>query len=363
MANLYDYLEEYGDVSFKRKKFNVIDNFIFCELSYLNYTDTKINNGIHTIEQIGKEYLKKNKLKDIRKLGIPQKEAYEVLEVVVNKKRYKNLKFCNYDYIVNKNIQFSAMTFKIAKDLNYICFEGTNEHISGWKEDGELACFFPIPSHIEAIKYVNKHVKLFGPKVIIGGHSKGGNIALVAGMCMKSYKKHKVINIYSNDGPGLRKKEFESKKYQKIKNKLIHIVPHYSLIGILLRNDVYHVVKSSKKTVLGHAMSTWQIKDDKLVEEELSEKSKRLEKSFIKWLDNHDDEERLKLINNMFKVFEDADITRVIDIPKIKNLIKVIRNIHNVDKETKNLFADFVIFNIKNTEGWNKKDIELLKDS
>ncbi len=348
MANLYDYLEKYGDTSFKKKKFNVIDNLIFCELSYLNYSNTKINDGVYSISEIGEEYLSKNKLKDVRKLGIPQKEAYEVLEVVITKKRYKNLKFFNYKYIVNKDIQFSAMTFKITDDLNYICFEGTNEHISGWKEDGELACFFPIPSHTEAIKYVNKHIKLFGPKVIIGGHSKGGNLALVAGMCMKGYKKHKVINIYSNDGPGLRRKEFESNKYKNIKSKLIHIVPHSSLIGILLRNDVYYVVKSSRNTILAHAMSTWQIKDDKLVEGDLSRNSKRLEKSFLEWLDNHNDKQRLKLINTMFKVFEDAEITRVIDIPKLNNLVKVIKNIHNVDKETKDLFIDLIVFNIKN---------------
>ena len=91
-----------------------------------------------------------------------------------------------------------------------ISFEGTDKHISSFREDANLACIYPVPSQTEAINYVNKNIKLFGPKVIIGGHSKGGNLALISGMYMKKYKQHKILKIYSNDGPSIRKKEFES---------------------------------------------------------------------------------------------------------------------------------------------------------
>lgn len=351
MANLFNYVEKYGDISFNTKKFNDIDNLVFSLLSYLDFSNTNINMGKYTLEDIGKEYLEKNKYKEISKLGIAQKDAYKLLKAIVNKVRYKGIVLLDYVYNTTREMQFSAITFKISPRLKYICFEGTDEFISGWKEDGKLACLFPIPSHVEAIKYVNKNVKLFGPKVIIGGHSKGGNLALISSMFMEKHKKCKVEKVYSNDGPGLRKREFESKEYRNIKRKYIHIVPDCSIVGVLLRNDSYKVVKSSKKSVFGHSISTWLIDDDELVLSELSDKSKRLEKSIISWLDMHDDIERIKTINTLFRVFEDADIDVLMNVRDIKNIIKIIHNIRNIDKQTKELTIDFLSYTYKNVRG------------
>jgi len=352
MTNLFSYVEKYGDTIFKEKEFNDIDNLVFSSLSYLDFSDTSINDREgHTLEDIGKEYLSKNTYKEVRQLGIAQRDAYKLLEQVINKPRYKSIILSNYIYSTNKEMQFSAITFEISRRLKYICFEGTDELVSGWKEDGELACFFPIPSQIEAIKYINENVKVFGAKVIIGGHSKGGNLALVSGMYMKKYKKFKVQKVYSNDGPGLRKREFESKEYKNIKKKYIHIVPAYSIVGVLLRNDSYTVVESSKKNIFGHSMTTWLVDDDKLVPSELSDRSRRLEKSLISWLDMHDDTERIKMINALFKVLEDADIEVLMNATKIKNIIKIIQNIKNIDTQTRKLTIDFLTYNYKNFKG------------
>lgn len=351
MTNLFSYVEKYGDKTFKEKKFNDVDNLVFSLLSYLDFSNTQINRGKSTLKSIGNEYLSKNEYRKIRQLGIAQKDAYKLLEIVIHKKRYKNILLLHYVYNTSKDIQFSAITFKISRKLKYICFEGTNELVSGWKEDGQLACFFPIPSQKEAINYVNKNVKLLGSKVIIGGHSKGGNLALVSSMFMKKYKKFKVEKVYSNDGPGLRKKEFESKEYKNIKRKYIHFVPHCSVVGVLLRNDCYHVIKSSKNNIFSHSLSTWIVEDDKLVPSELAEKSKRLERSLISWLEMHNDQERKEIIDALFKVLEDADIEVLLNVRKIRNMIKVIRNLKNIDLQTKELAIDFIAYNYKNIKG------------
>lgn len=348
MANIFNYVEEYGSTNFESKNFNDIDNLVFSLLSYLDFSNTSINKNKYTLSYIGSEYLKQNRYKDIRRLGIAQRYAYRLLEVVLNTNRYSNIVLTDYVYDTNKDMQFSAVTFHISNKLKYICFEGTDELVSGWKEDGKLAGIFPIPSQVEAIKYVNRHVKLLGKDVIIGGHSKGGNLALVSSMYMKEYKKFKVKKVYSNDGPGLRKKEFESEEYKSIKKKYVHIVPDYSVVGVLLRSDNYVVVKSTKKNILAHAIPTWIIDDDELLLTTLSRKSKKLEKSIISWLDKHDDNERIDVVNKIFKVLEDADVTTLMNIKEIDKLIKVISNIKNMDKETKDLIIDFLTYNYKN---------------
>lgn len=340
--NIFDYVKKYGNRTFKEKEFNDVDNLIFCSLSYLNFTDTSINIGEHTIEYIGGEYLSLYTFKEIKKLGIPQKNGYLLLQSVINTKRYKNAVIHDYVYTLDDKKQFSAMMFRINSELEYMCFEGTDETVVGWKEDFELAYKFPIPSQISAIKYANKHISLSGPNIIIGGHSKGGNLALVAAMNTKQYKQFRIKKVYSNDGPGLRRKEFISGPYRRIKRKFVHFIPNNSVIGIILRNDVYHVIKSNRKGIFGHAIITWIIEDDHLVESTLSDSSKNLEQRIITWLESHTDKEKEYIVKTVFGVFEDASVKRFVDLTNITNIRKVFNNAKNVDKTTKDLLVDIM---------------------
>ncbi len=342
MANLFDYVKKYGNQSFIEKPFNDIDNFVFSSLSYLDFSNTEINKNICTLENIGKEYLSKNPYKDVKKLGIGPKEAYQLLETLVTKKRYQEVLLSDYVYKTNRDMQFCALTFQVSKKLKYICFEGTDEQISGWKEDLKLASTFPVPAHIEAVHYVNEHVSLFGPDVIIGGHSKGGNLALVAGMYMKFYKSGKVKKIYSNDGPGLRMEEFTSRQYQRVKKKYIHIVPNSSVVGMLLKSDCYKVVKSSKQNIFGHSMATWQIEDDKLVPSELSFKSTRLENNVHALLELYSDEEKAEMTDYLFNIMEQADIKKTFDLFNLKKLMKIKKNLKRVNLKAKLIARDFL---------------------
>ncbi len=350
------YIERYGDISIEEKTINEIDNLIFSYLTYLDFSNTSINFSKYTLEQIGLEYLQMNSYRVVSKIGIAQKDAYNILKILITKERYKNIVLSNYVYKVDKNMQFSALTFELSKDLSYIAFEGTDEIISGWKEDCQLACFFPTASQKAAIEYVRKYVKLFGPKVILGGHSKGGNLALVSGMYLDKYKTFKILRIYSNDGPGLRKKEFESVEYQRIRERYIHIVPDYSMVGILLRNDRYRVVKSIKKNIFAHSMGTWLVEDDHLVLSTLSGKSKYLSKRLLEWLDTHTDEERNEFTNSLFQIFENAQVESTLELKKIQNMIRVINHFKQLDKETKKLIIE--LLNLNRLAGKDEKDKE-----
>lgn len=340
MSDIFKYIDNYGNYSFKEKEFNEIDNLIFSSLVYLDYSNTLIYDNKYTIKEIGESYLKD-------KIELNNKEL--LLKTIVDKDRYKNIILYNFIHKKNSDIQFGAMTFKLTSDLIYIAFEGTEKDISCFKEDAYLACFYPIPSQIEAIKYVNNTIKLFGPKVIIGGHSKGGNLALVSSMYMKKYKQHKILRIYSNDGPGLRKLEFESNEYQKIKDKYIHIVPSESIVGVLLRNDKYYVVKTNKKCIKAHSMFNWIIDDNHLVSDKLSYKSKKLSNNLLLWLDNHDDNKRLKIVNDVFNILEEELNKSRFDVA-IKKLLDIILKLKDIDNDTKYLVKD-LIFSIISNKG------------
>jgi len=337
MANLLDYVARYGHLSFERKPFNEVDNLIFSQLAYLDYTETRINENNLTLETVGREYLMKYNYKEVRKIGVSQGFAYELLQKVVEAPRFRNLIVSDYIYDTNRVMMFSAMTFRISKKLEYIAFEGTDEQISGWREDFELACSFPVPSHLRARDYFNRHARMFGPKIITGGHSKGGNLALVGVMLMNQRKVGKIVKIYNNDGPGLRKKEFESPEFDRIRDRYVHIVPDCSIVGIMMRNANYRVVESSKMDILGHAIETWQIDGDHIKHGERSARSKETERRLWVWLDNHDDRERKKILEAVFGVIEGSNITDTMTLFKFNNIVKMIKQAKALDKESKDL--------------------------
>ncbi len=342
MANIFDYVKKYGDKTFDEKKFNELDNVVFSLLTYLDFTDTDINKIENsTIEIIGNQYLELYKLKEVKKYGFSEKAAYKILEAVKDKKRYKNIILDDYVYI-NENMQFSALTFKISNKLIYISFEGTDHLMNSWKESLSLVYKFPVNSHIEAIKYLNKHIKLFGPNVIVGGHSKGGNLALISSMYTKRIKKFKIKKIYSNDGPGLRLKQYNSIKYKSIKKKYIHYIPSNSMIGILLKSDNHVVVKTRAISFFSHTMSTWSISDDKFILSELDKRHKRLEKNIENWLAIHDDEDRKRIICTIFDVLDKNNISDTMSLLKLKNTIKIIKELKNIDDYTKKITTDFL---------------------
>lgn len=347
MENIYSYIEKYKNKSFYKVKFNEVDNLILSLVSYVDFSSIYDSVPSKTIEELGKTYLSKVKLKDIKKYGIIYKDSYKLLKTIVDTKRYKGISISNYEHFVDKDIQFCAMTFKISKFLNYICFQGTDYNISGWKEDAEFACIFPVPSQLSAIKYLQENIKVLGPDVIVGGHSKGGNLSLVGSMYISSLKQAKIRKIYNNDGPGLRKKEIKSILYKTIKYKYVHIVPSTSVVGVLLRNDKYKVAYCEKKNIFSHSPVGWHIEDKHVKKSKLSIRSKRLEKSLISWLDNHDDNTRIKLINNVFNLLDKVGIDDTSDFRNIKNIISLIKASRSLDDETKNLVKDLILFNVK----------------
>ncbi|MDO4220145.1 MAG: DUF2974 domain-containing protein [Candidatus Saccharibacteria bacterium] len=337
MANTLDYVDRYGHLKFERKAFNDVDNLVFSLLSYLDFSECNIGNDGATVEQMGRHFLMHHTYKQQRAKGIAQGDAYLLLEKVVEADRYRNIVVTDYIYNTNRRMMFSAMVFHITRRLDYIAFEGTDEQISGWREDFELAHTFPVPSQIEAIKYVNEHTHFFGPKVIIGGHSKGGNLALVGAMKMKRIKWLKVQKVYNNDGPGLRKAEFESDEYERVKTKYAHIVPHCSIVGMMMRNDTYRVVQSDKENILGHSILTWQVSGDHLVRGARSEHSKEIERRLWHWLDTHNDEQRKKVTDAVFGTIEGCNITDTMSLAKLKNIVNLIKRANELDKESRDL--------------------------
>lgn len=362
--NVFSYIDKYGCYNFKEVEFNEVDNIIFSALAYVSLDKYVSNNRFNkrTIRDVGNKFFLDydKKIKNITAV----RNGIKILKYIKDTRRYGDLLLYNYSYIGNDKQQFSAITIEINKSWVYVAYEGTDQLISGWKEDFMMAYKFPILSQRRAIDYLNRHFLFNNKDIILGGHSKGGNLAMVAGMYANYWVKDRIVKIYNNDGPGLRKKEIESKYYKSIENKLIHIIPNYCLVGLLLRHtDNYIVIRSTKKNIYSHALVTWVVKDNMLERSELSTFSKVLDEGVIKWLDQYDDEKREKFVEALFMIFDRANVVSLTDVLENKKLIlKLIRESTGIDKETKNMIKDFIYVIFKYFKDTKVEEIESLFD-
>ena len=339
---ILDYINKYGDYSFDDREFNEVDNVILSVLSYIDFDGIVFNKNKISIKRAGDSYFKIHSKKEKNITGV--RNAIDIFKSIYNKKRYRDLLLYNYVYIGDDSRQFSALSIDINSDTTYISFEGTDQLISGWEEDFKMSYIFPVEAQKQAVRYVNRYFTFSRKKIIIGGHSKGGNLAMVAGMFANFWVKDRIVNIYNNDGPGFRKKEIEGKYFKSIENKIIHIIPNYCIIGLLLRhNDKYKVIKSTKKSIYAHDIATWVIDDNKLKESKLSSFSVFLDNGMIKWLDKYNDDERKNFVESLFMVFDRASIVNLVDILNNKKLIlKLIMETKDIDKKTKRMLREFI---------------------
>ena len=327
MTNLFDYIKKYGNKSFFEKDLNDIDCMILSLIPYLEFTKfiTSPKYKIRLGEAL-KLFLANYTAKEYYKRGLIERDCYSLAKKLVGKNRYSNILIYNYEYRNNETQQFGAMCMKLPNNTIFIAFEGTEDTLVGWEEDFALCYQFPVRSQVDAINYLNKAIKIYDGPIIVGGHSKGGHLALVSSMFSHLFIKNKIKKIYNFDGPGLRKKELASLKYKLMERKLRHIVPNYTLFGLLLRHtEKYEVVKANKKGILAHSLFSWEVKDDKLVKTKLSTISKNLDKSVNIWLDDHNDAKRKYMFQAMFELLRRANIKSLMETTKISNAINIIK--------------------------------------
>ncbi len=345
MGTIQSYIKKYGHLNFQELEFNDVDNVILAVISYLDFDGIIDVFKKVTISSAANSFFNKYSMKEIHRNIISVKNAAKVLELIKDTNRYGNLVLYNYIYKCNYEKQFSAMFIDIDENLTYISFEGTDDKLSGWLEDGALSYQFPIPAQRDAIKYINHNISIFSHrKYILGGHSKGGNLALVAGMYANPLVRRKITKIISNDGPGLRLKELESRKYQKIEKIYDLIVPEYSVVGLLLHHkEPMHVISASKKGLMAHDAGCWGVAGSNLQSATLSNFSKKVDKLIKKWLENYNDEDRKNFMMNIAFILESAGITSLLDIKAsmISSLIKIVKESSKLDKKSKDIILDF----------------------
>ncbi len=362
MGNITDYLKWRGDILLTTSRFNEVDNLILAEFSYFNYehffTQSKM-----TIKDLISNYLVKNDEKSIEKEMPLSRNPIPFLKELVASKRFGSLKVFNYVNIVSKKEekQFSAISIELNYNTVYISFKGTDNTLLGWREDFDLSFKSEIPSQLEAMRYVNKTPRKY-KHIILGGHSKGGNLAVYAAAHADKKIKKRIKRIYNNDGPGFLEEFIQSDAYKSIETKIQTIVPETSIIGMLLtRKGEYSVVKSEGSGIWQHDALAWQVENTHFITlNAVDETSTKIQETMQNWITNISREERERFVNTLFSIFDECHIETVESLSKLslRKISNILKTYNNLDAESKNLLTEVIKSLVKEArKNFDSKDI------
>ncbi len=346
MKNIIHYVEnEFSTL--KQKKFNTVDSLILSQVTNFFYDDLvgSLDNKKPPI--YFKDLLKAEYFDKMFDNFFPPKNNRNLLFALACSPRFRDIKILYHTSKTNldEEIQFSATTFILDDENIYIGFRGTDTSVVGWKEDFNMFVISPVPSQIEGVAYVNEVSKLLSHNIYIGGHSKGGNIAVYSAMkCDNSIKK-RINTIYSHDGPGFMLNITRSEDFKSIRNKINKTIPYSSLFGILLENhERYHVVKSNAVGgILQHDPFSWEIsKSDFVYLDDLSLKSKHINKTINNWMNETTEQKRKQFVECLFNILNSTNSKSLTDIAfnwKV-NFPIILDSIKNMEQKEKDLILE-----------------------
>lgn len=343
MANLNDYLDWRGDVTFDQCPLNELDSSLFSMLVYVNFqgiVPSDPNEPGVTLREAAKDFFFTYDDDEKYPLGlIIPKEIITIFRRMADLPRYANLYLTGYvnEISEEREMQFSAVTIRLPNGDLVASFRGTDDTIIGWKEDFMMAYMEEVPSQRKAAQYLNDLSAEGG--LYVTGHSKGGNLSVWAAVHADSRVRDRIIRAYSNDGPGFTREMLQTEAYRGLADRLVFIVPQSSLVGMLFfHENIHEVVKSRARGVFQHNPFTWAVMGAAFVRaEELDSKSVRTETVFRERLATMSADERRQLVELIFDVLESSGAKTLVEFNegKLRRAFTMVRAISELSKEDK----------------------------
>lgn len=348
MGNIMDYISWRGDLSFEQSQFNEVDNLILACFSYVNLDGISAvtkQKGIG-LKKLTKEFMKLHTMKELE-----ADKSFIRLAPFMMMKMAKSVRFgkCvvrNYvnDIVTEAEQQFAAMKIVLEDGTSYVSFRGTDDTIIGWKEDFNLSTGV-VPAQKRAIEYLQKISEHTDGMLRVGGHSKGGNLAIYGSVMCKSAHE-KILEIYSNDGPGFSREFQELPEMKEMMPKIIRIIPEYSIIGTLLEHEKEPViVASSSKGLLQHDGFSWEVQGPALVRRDsLNKTALRFIEILHKWIDGMDTEQKRLLIEDLFATLQASGYENLSEVQSggLKSLAAMVKRVEKFAPESRGMMQELL---------------------
>ena len=331
MADMLDYLAWRGDIEFPQMPVNPVDALIFSTLSYIQFEDIVPDNPLQSISLA-------EAAAGLFSLNAPQnrvrvKKDLDLLEAAAKSPRFDNIRMTFYRSILipEEDTQFAAVTIFLEDGSAYIAFRGTDSTLTGWKEDFNMTFQSSIPAQRLALEYVQQFAAAHPIPIWMGGHSKGGNLAVYAAAKCGEMLQRRIVEVHNQDGPGFSAEMMSDPGYQRILPKLRSYVPQSSVIGMLLEHEEpYTIIKSSQIGIMQHDPYSWQVLGANFLPvEELTADSRFLDRTFKNWLSKMSKEERSEFFDTVFELLESTGAEHAGEIIRPQNVHSYLKTLQS----------------------------------
>lgn len=304
MGNLLDYLAWRGDLPLAERPFNLVDNLVLSALAYVHLDGLVPGpeiGGDLTIAQAAAMFEAQEPADhDPRRLRVVPDSLLPALAAT---RRFRNARLSRHVDVVDleDGIQFSALTIALDDGTTYVAYRGTDMTIVGWREDFVMS-FQPMGSQRLAADYLHQVLATTVGNVRVGGHSKGGNLAVHAAAQTTDAELCRIITVHSNDGPGLSPQAASAARVDRILDRQVRIGPEFSIVGMLFNDEPPDwIVASDAPGVMQHDIMTWQVTFDALsTRPALARGAIEINAATAGYLDDADDEERRRVTEAIF---------------------------------------------------------------
>lgn len=352
---------DYAETEFRsmqEKPFGPVDSLILSQLAYIHFDGvvpgmSATTETVRIADSLMAEHFD-TMFHEVRDSASTRK----LLFALASNPRFRDIKMTFYvsEFDPDEEKQFSALTYILPDKSSYIAFRGTDSTLIGWKEDLNMAFTYPVPSQIRASEYLLEVSKRLPGKLMTGGHSKGGNLAVYSALSAPQSIQNRIIQIYDHDGPGFRDGVLNSEGYKRIESKIQKTIPQSSIIGMLLEgHKKYTVVESTRIGVMQHDPFSWKISGGSFVTaEEVSDGAQYLNRTISEWVNSLSDEKREKFVDILFDVLDagNAETFSDITLEWKRNFSAIFSAIRETDPEMKKfimeLMRDFGVIMLHN---------------
>ena len=349
MPNIIDYIKWRGDLSLSSAPFCEVDNLILSYLAYVNLDGIApaCQMGAITVKETSDLFFDAYTPNDLKKDLSFIRLAPEVLKAMAKSARFQNAIIQNYTNTIEpeKELQFAALEIVLEDETSYIAFRGTDDTIVGWKEDFHLSNGL-VPSQKAAAEYMNLCGGANRRALRVGGHSKGGNLAIYGAAFCNTEVKERIIAVYDNDGPGFLKEFVKAEEIESIRDRIHRFIPESSVIGMLFEHlAVPQFVASSQKGIMQHDGLSWQVMGPKFKKEKaLNPKAVLLDETLRQWIDEMNVEDRTMVINDFFAVLEATQVKTLTELQTggLRNVKTILGKLDEVQPETKETVENLI---------------------
>lgn len=343
MANLMDYLDWRGDLTFLQAPFNEVDNLILAELSFADFSGIVPPPGQGAgipLQDAAAQYFDSGRDKELAGSVLVPEQIPAMMEKLRRSTRFGSLVLRCYEERLDevRAEQFAAVTVELPDKTAYLSFRGTDDTIVGWKEDFNMALMDTVPSQTRAVDYVKRVAGQYrGWKFRFGGHSKGGNLAVYSAVHCGKAIQNRLLAVYNNDGPGFRQTLLSRQEHQRIADRILTFLPKSSVVGLLMEHEEdFTVVDSTQVGVMQHDGFSWCVLGPEFVRMDDLSGVEMNDKALRDWVNSMDAAQREKFAQGLFDVLSASGAATLAEMRAqgMKSAAAMLKAMAGLDRET-----------------------------